>query len=101
VIGIPLGVFTLLALALLYTVGYVGGAIAIGRMIVKEPTSRYVSFLAGLGLLRLIALVPVAGGLAFTVVSVFGFGAMAVAARRRSEGVGGTVVTPPPPPMPA
>ncbi len=35
VVALPLGLFMLLALALLYTVGYVAGAHAIGRLLVK------------------------------------------------------------------
>src|SRR5262245_26959627 len=49
VVGIPLGLFLLLGLALVYTVAYVVGAIAIGRLVVKPPTSRYLAFLAGWG----------------------------------------------------
>jgi hypothetical protein len=47
IVGIPLGLFLFLALALLYTIGYVVGALALGRLVLKEPTSRYVAFLAG------------------------------------------------------
>ena len=91
--------FTLLALAFLYSVSYVAGAIAVGRMLVKAPSSRYVAFLAGLGLLRLIALVPVLAGIAFTLVAILGFGVLVVAARRTK--VDGTAAATPPPPMPS
>src|SRR5918995_4220080 len=62
IVGIPLGLFVLLALALLYTVGYVAGAHALGRMLVKRTSSALPAFLAGLGVLRLIAFVPILGG---------------------------------------
>ncbi|MEX0984659.1 MAG: hypothetical protein WD096_06370 [Actinomycetota bacterium] len=104
VIGIPLGVFLLLAFAFLYTVGYVAGIHGIGRMLRKPPSSRYVAFLVGWGIARLVALVPVLGGLTWAVASVFGLGIIAVAARRRpveEARDAGSVPAPPTPPMPA
>ncbi len=96
IVGLPLGVFLLLALALLYTVGYVSGAHAIGRLFVKPPASRFVAFLAGWGLVRVLGLVPILGGLAWTLVTIFGLGALVVAARRGSRRVETTVVPPAP-----
>ena len=84
VIALPLGLFAMLALGLIYTVGYVAGAHAIGRLLVKTPTSRFLAFLAGLGLLRVLALIPVLGGLAWTLASIFGLGVLWVASRRAS-----------------
>jgi hypothetical protein len=81
VVAIPLGLFVLLALALLYTVGYVAAAHAIGRLLVREPTSRFLAFLAGWGILRVIALIPVLGGLVWTAASIFGLGVLWVASR--------------------
>jgi hypothetical protein len=81
VVALPLGLFMLLALALLYTVGYVAGAHAIGRLLVKEPTSRFLAFLAGLAILRAIALIPVLGGLVWVLASIFGLGVLWVASR--------------------
>jgi hypothetical protein len=100
IVGIPLGLFVLLALALLYTVGYAAGAHALGRMIVKQPASALLAFLAGLGILRLIALVPFLGGLVWLVASVVGLGVLAVAARRAPEVAVAYERTPPPPPTP-
>ena len=82
VIALPLGLFAMLALGLIYTVGYVAGAHAIGRLLAKTPTSRFLAFLAGLGLLRVLALIPVLGGLAWTLASIFGLGVLWVASRR-------------------
>lgn len=101
VVGIPLGLFLLLALALLYTIGYVAGAHAIGRMLVKPPASRYVGFLAGLGVVRLLALVPVVGGITWTVTTIAGFGVLLVAARRATHDSDTVVMPSTPPPMPA
>jgi hypothetical protein len=100
IVGIPLGLFMLLALALLYTVGYVAGAHALGRMLVKPPTSAILAFLAGLGILRLLAIVPILGGVTWLVASIVGLGILAVAARRSSTPAAYQPATPPPPPSP-
>jgi hypothetical protein len=106
IVGIPLGLGILLALALLFWVGYVAAALAIGRLIVKPPTSRVLAYLVGWAILRLVAIVPGLGGLAWFLATVFGLGAVAVAARvaNRASGetapAGGGIAIPPPPPMP-
>jgi hypothetical protein len=101
IVGLPLGLFLLLALALLYTVGYVSGAHAIGRFIVKQPSSRYVAFLVGWGIVRVLGLVPILGGLTWTLVTVFGLGALVVATRRGGRREATAVAAPPPaPPFP-
>jgi hypothetical protein len=96
VVGIPLGLFVLLALAFLYTVAYVAGALAIGRLLVKAPASRFLAFLAGWGILRVLALVPVLAGFAFTITAIVGFGVLVAAARRTPVDTS----LPPAPPMP-
>ena len=91
VVGIPLGVLGLLSLALLYAIGYVVAALALGRMMVKEPTRRYLAFLAGLVILRVVGLIPVIGGLVTFVAAAYGLGALAIAAwraARRSAPIG-------------
>jgi hypothetical protein len=96
VVAIPLGVFLLLALALLYTFGYVAGAHVLGRRLVKQPGSRYVAFLVGWLILRGIGLIPFLGGLVWVVASIAGLGALAIAAR------GSRPAAPSPaPPLPA
>ena len=88
-VGIPLGLLALLSLALLYSLGYVAGAFVLGRVMVNEPTSRYMAFLAGLAVLRLVGLVPALGGIVTFLASAFGLGALGIAgwraARRRVE----------------
>jgi cytoskeletal protein CcmA (bactofilin family) len=84
-IGIPLGLLGLLSLGLIFTLGYVVGALAVGRLMVKEPTSRYLAFLAGLVVLRLAGLVPFIGGLVTFVAFVYGVGALAIAAGRAAR----------------
>jgi hypothetical protein len=95
VVAIPLGVFLLLALALLYTFGYVAGAHVLGRRLVKQPGSRYVAFLVGWLILRGIGLIPFLGGLVWVVAAIAGLGALVIAAR------GSTSVPVPAPPPPA
>src|SRR6266511_3347391 len=75
------------------------GAFAIGRWIVKPPAGRMKAFLAGWGVLRVLALIPFFGGLVWTIVALFGLGATAVAVWRSRRAVReGT--SPPPPPAP-
>ncbi len=81
-IGIPLGVLALLSLALFYAMGYVVAALTLGRTMVKEPRSRYLAFLVGLAILRVVGLIPVLGGLVTFVAAAYGLGALAVAGRR-------------------
>jgi hypothetical protein len=99
IVGIPLGLFLLLALALVYTIGYVVGALALGRLVVKAPTSRYVAFLAGWVVLRILALVPFLGGFAWLVATVLGLGTLWVTARAAPREVGAVApaLSPPPP----
>jgi hypothetical protein len=63
------------------------------------------AYLVGWAILRLVAIVPGLGGLAWFLATVFGLGALAVAARvanRASEETApaGGIAIPPPPPMP-
>jgi cytoskeletal protein CcmA (bactofilin family) len=81
-VGIPLGFGVLFALGLIYAIGYVAGAWVLGRLLLKPPRSRMVAFLAGLGILRLVALVPILAGVVGFVATVVGLGALMVAAWR-------------------
>jgi hypothetical protein len=85
VVGIPLGLFLLLGLALIYTVGFVAGAHALGRIVLKPPRSRYVAFLVGWGILRVVGLVPVVGGIVWLVAALFGLGVLFTASRARRD----------------
>ena len=98
IVGIPLGLFLLLALALVYSIGYVVGALGVGRLLVKEPTSRYLAFLVGWGTLRVLALVPFLGGLAWLVAAVLGLGTLWVTSRAAPIE---TRPPAPPPPVPS
>ena len=98
VVGFPLGIFTLLALSFIYTVGYVIATLAVGTMVMRTSPSRFVVFLVGWVILRALALIPVVGGLVWFLASVWGLGLLAVAIRHRAV----TSVAPvgPPPPVP-
>jgi hypothetical protein len=98
VVGIPLGVSVLLALALLYTTGYVVATMATGSLLLRSTQSRFVAFLAGWGVLRLVALIPFVGGWLWFLGSVWGLGLLAVAIRRSPSDEPGPV--PPMPPVP-
>jgi hypothetical protein len=80
-LGLPLGLGLLLALGLIYSVGYVAGAWVLGRRIMRESSS-IVAFVIGWLILRVIALIPFLGGLAWLAATVVGLGALVVAGRR-------------------
>ncbi|HEX6263601.1 MAG TPA: polymer-forming cytoskeletal protein [Actinomycetota bacterium] len=82
IVGVPLGVALLLALALIYAIGYVSAGWVLGRMLIKPPTTALLAALVGILVLRLVALVPALGGIVGTLASAFGLGAIAVAAWR-------------------
>jgi cytoskeletal protein CcmA (bactofilin family) len=96
IVGIPLGFFVLLALGLIYSIGYVVATIAVGTLVVKPTQSRFIVLVVGWAILRVLALIPVLGGLVWFAGSVWGLGLLAVASRgRRVE-----PAPPPPPPVP-
>lgn len=99
VVGTPLGLFLLLALALIYTVGYTAALVGIGRMLMGS-SSKYVAFLVAWLILRGIALIPVLGGLAWFLASAWGLGMLAVAIRGSRSTSAVEAAPPPPPPMP-
>jgi hypothetical protein len=98
VVGIPLGLFVLFALALIYTIGYAVATLGVGRQVMRS-SSRYVAFLIGLVILRALALIPVVGGLLWLLASVWGLGLLAVAIRA-GRAPATVTATAPPPPMP-
>jgi len=111
VLTLPLGLALLAAFGLILLLGYTNSVWLLGRLIVRAPANRYLAFLAGLGIFRLVALLPVAGGSIWTLASIFGLGVAAVAgwsARRGRDheavavaaggpGVAATAAMPPPP----
>lgn len=79
-VGIPFGIALLLSAIPVLVVAYTTGAWLVGRRVVRNPsTSPWVALLAGWGILRLVALIPVAGGLVGLAATVVGLGALTVA----------------------
>lgn len=104
-VGFPLGLVLLLALGLIYGIGYVAGAFVLGSRVVRTA-SPVVRFLVGWGILRAIALIPFLGGLVSLAATVVGLGALAVAGRAARRGrvearAPGEPAVPPAPPPPS
>jgi hypothetical protein len=79
-VGIPFGIALLLAAMPILLVAYVTSAWMVGRRVLRNrSTSRWASLLAGWGILRVLALIPVAGALVGLATMVVGLGALAVA----------------------
>jgi hypothetical protein len=86
VVGLPLGLVVLAALGLIYTIGYTATAFILGRQIVRQSTPWALAFLVGWAILRLLALIPIVGGLIWFVAVVFGLGALTVVMLRSRAG---------------
>jgi hypothetical protein len=84
-VGIPFGALLLLALLPLFAIGYTTSAYLLGRTLVGPPRGRIPAFLAGWGILRAVALIPFLGLVAWLAATVFGLGALAVAAWRARD----------------
>lgn len=87
VVGLPLAFVITLALLPLGAVAYCASAWVLGRRLVKAPRNRVLAFLAGLAILRALALVPVLGFLVGLAAAVFGLGLIgaAIGAARESS----------------
>ena len=104
IVGIPFGVGMLLGLAPIWSLGYTASCFALGRALIRPPTSRYLAFLAGWAIVSVASLIPFVSDLVGFVAIVYGLGILAVAARRRETIVGVTAPATmplPPPPAPA
>jgi hypothetical protein len=79
-VGIPFGVALLLAAIPVLLMAYATTAWIVGRRVLRNrPGSRWAALFAGWGILRVLALVPIAGGLVWLAATVVGLGALAVA----------------------
>jgi len=85
VLGIPLGLVGLAAMVPLSAVGFVAGALVLGRWIIKEPRGLVLAFVVGWAILRVVDLIPALGNLATFAATVYGVGALAVAAWRAAH----------------
>ena len=79
-VGIPFGIALLLAAIPVLVVTYATSAWILGRRVLRNrSTSRWAALFTGWGILRVLALIPVAGALVGLAATVVGLGAMAVA----------------------
>ncbi len=79
-VGIPFGVALLLAAIPVLLVAYATTAWIVGRRVLRNRSaSPWAALLAGWGILRVLALIPVAGALVGLAATVVGIGALAVA----------------------
>jgi cytoskeletal protein CcmA (bactofilin family) len=78
-VGLPFALGIGLLLAPLGTVAYLVSAYALGRRMVEPPRHRMLSFLAGLGALRVAAYVPILGSVVGIAAAIFGLGLIGVA----------------------
>ncbi|HEY7478322.1 MAG TPA: hypothetical protein VIB62_08800 [Actinomycetota bacterium] len=97
IVGLPFGLAVVLGLGLVWLIGQAWVTYTIGRMLVREPRSRIGAMFAGWGIGAAIGLVPVLNGIWWGVGSVFGLGAMTVAAWRVRRGPGAATELPSPP----
>jgi cytoskeletal protein CcmA (bactofilin family) len=86
VVGLPLAFVIALALLPLGAVGYCALAWVLGRRFVKPPRNRILAFLAGLAILRALALVPILGLLVGLGAAIFGLGLIGAAIGAAREG---------------
>jgi hypothetical protein len=104
-VGIPFGVALLLAAIPVLVVAYATTAWIVGHRVLRNRSaSPWAALLAGWGILRVLALIPVAGALVGLAATVVGLGALAVAlwrARRTGATVAKAEAPAPGPPAPA
>jgi cytoskeletal protein CcmA (bactofilin family) len=103
-VGIPLGVALLLAAIPVFVVAYATGAWIVGRRVLRNRSaSPWAALFAGWGILRVLALIPIAGALVGLAATVVGLGALTVAlwrARRTSAPIPKPGTPAPGPPAP-
>jgi hypothetical protein len=79
-VGIPFGIALLLAAIPVLLIAYTTTAWIVGRRVLRNrSTSPWLALLAGWGILRVLALIPVAGALVGLAATIVGLGALAVA----------------------
>jgi hypothetical protein len=94
-VGMPFGIGLLLAAMPVLLVAYTTTARVAGRRVLRDRSqSRWAALLAGCGILRLLAIIPVAGGVVGLAANVVGLGALAVALWRARIPVAPAAPTP-------
>lgn len=85
IVGLPLGLATLLAIALLMFIGVVMTAHLVGRLLLGDERATATAFLAGWGIATVVGVIPFVSGVAFGLAAVFGLGeALVVVWRARA-----------------
>jgi cytoskeletal protein CcmA (bactofilin family) len=79
IVGLPFAIGIGLALLPLGAIAYLVSAYALGRRMVEAPRHRMLSFLAGLGALRVAAFVPILGTVVGIAALIFGLGLIGAA----------------------
>ena len=79
VLGLPLGLATLLAIGLLMFIGVVITAHLVGRLLLGDERATATVFMAGWGLATVVGVIPFVSGVAFGLAAVFGLGEASVA----------------------
>ena len=92
IVGLPLGLVVALGLGLLVMVGQAMVTFIVGRLLVHAPRSRIGALFAGWGIGTAVGLVPFLNVAWWTLGSVFGLGAMLVAAWRARSGPSAALV---------
>jgi cytoskeletal protein CcmA (bactofilin family) len=88
-VGIPFGIALLLAAIPVLLVAYATAAWIVGRRVLRNRSaSVWAALFAGWGILRLLALIPIAGELVGLAATVVGLGALAVALWRARQTAG-------------
>jgi hypothetical protein len=87
VVGLPLALAVFLGIGLLWLVGLAAASFMIGRVLIPPPGSRVGALFAGWGVTAVVGLVPLLNTVWWLLASVFGIGAIVVAAWRARHGV--------------
>jgi hypothetical protein len=81
VVGIPFGLGLFSALMAIYAVGYVTSGWMLGQRLLTDGRSKYLVFVAGWAVLRVVALIPVVGGIVSGIATILGLGVLVTARR--------------------
>jgi hypothetical protein len=79
IVAWPLGLATLLGVWLLATLGFAWTVFAVGRLLWREPRSRWLALLFGWLVAAAVAAIPIVGGIAWGLGAAYGAGAATIA----------------------
>jgi cytoskeletal protein CcmA (bactofilin family) len=96
-VGLPFALGLLLAFAFLYSLAYTWGTWIVGRWLLGAPRNRYLAFLLGWAIVRVISLLPYVDVALWTILAIVGMGAMWLTtwrARKRAATVSAQPIVP-------